>query len=177
MCSFIEELITPSGVVSIAGCIAAFFSCIATCGLYHMACETHAYVKREDEMKYARSVALWIIGQNFSERHFIDVAIINLSECPIYDVYVIGCPYEKGGVRRQAYGAYDQRHMIPPNVNEAKKVFMTAEVLEVPQDLSSVTTTMFFRDINGIEWCRDSHGGLCKCPGYLNLFKNSLDKS
>lgn len=142
-----------------------------------MTCETHAYVKREDELKYARRGALWIIGQTFVDRHVIDVAIINLSECPIYDVYVIGCSYEKGDVRRQMYGAYDQRQMIPPNVNEAKKVFLTTEVLGAPKELSSVTATMFFRDINGIEWCRDSYGGLRKCPGYLNLFKNSLDKS
>ena len=161
------DFITPSVLPSI-------FSCIATFGLWYIAYQTHAYTKREDELKYARSVALWIIGQNFSERHFIDVAIINLSECPIYDVYVIGCSYEKGDVRNQAY---DQRHMIPPNVNEAKKVFLTTEVLGVPNNLSSVTATMFFRDINGIEWCRDSRGRLHKCPGYLNFFKNNLDKS
>ena len=175
MCSFIEELITPSMLVSVGACIAAVCSCIATCGLYHMACKTHAYVKREDEMKHARSVALWIIGQNSPD--FINVAIVNRSECPVYDVYVIGCPYDNDETWKKSYKVYGQRDVISPNVNEANKVYMTVEVLGMPKNLLSVTATMFFRDINGVEWCRDSHGALRKCPGYLNLFTNTLDKS
>lgn len=170
MCSFMGDFITPSVLPSV-------FSCIATFGLWYIAYQTHAYTKREDEMKYARSVALWIIGQDFGNKHVTDLAIINLSESPIYDVYVIGCRYDKGAVKKKSYGVYDQRDVIPPNANDLNKVYMTVEVLEMVKDLSSITATMFFRDINGIEWCRDSHGRLCKCQGYLKFFKNSLDES
>ena len=173
MCSFIGELITPS----ILSCIASVFSCIATFGLCYMAYQTHIYVKHEDEMKYARNVALWIIGQRFANRHFMDAAIINLSECPVYDVYIIGCSYDNDETWRKPYKVYGQRDVISPNVNEANKVYMTVEVLGTPKNLLSVTATMFFRDINGVEWCRDSHGALSKCPGYLNFFTNILDKS
>lgn len=169
MCSY--EPITPSMLSSIGSCIAAFFSCIATCGLWYIAYQTHAYTKREDEMKYARGVALWVISQVSDNKNFINAAIINLSESPIYDIYVIGCPYDKDTVREKSYGVYDQRDVILPNASDLDKVYMTAEELGTPKALSSVTATMFFRDINGIEWCRDSHGRLWKCPGYLKFFK------
>ena len=170
VCSFMGDFITPSVLSSV-------FSCIATCGLCYIAYQTYAYTKREDEMKYARSVALWIIGQDFDNKNFMDVAIINLSESPIYDVYVIGCPYGKDEDRKKSYGGYSQRDVIPPNVNGSNKVYMSVEVLGLQKDLSSVTATMFFRDINEIEWCRDSHGRLHKCPDYQRLFKSGLKES
>ena len=170
MCSFIGEFITPS-------VLSSGFSCIATCGLCYIAYQTYAYTKREDEMKYARSVALWIIGPKFDNKNFMHAAIINLSESPIYDVYVIGCPYGKDEDRKKSYGGYSQRDVIPPNVNGSNKVYMSVEVLGLQKDLSSVTATMFFRDINEIEWCRDSHGRLHKCPDYQRLFKSGLKES
>ena len=140
-----------------------------------MACKTHVYVKHEDEMKYARRVTLRVMGQDFNNRHFVNVAIINLSECPINNIYVIGCSYDKDEAGKKSYGVYGQCDVILPNANELNKVYMTVEVLGILKDLSSVTATMFFRDANGIEWCRDSRDGLYKCPGYIEFFKNCLD--
>ena len=142
-----------------------------------MAYQTHAYVKREDEMKYARRVALWIIEQASDGRYFMDVAIINQSECPIYDIYVIGCPYDKDETGKKSYKGYDQCDVFPPNANGEDKMYMTVEVLGTSKNLASVTASMFFRDVNGTEWCRDSHGRLCKSPGYLKFFGKGSNKS
>ncbi|WP_197018192.1 hypothetical protein [Selenomonas bovis] len=171
MCSLLGNL-TASELSSVGSCIAAFLSSIATAGLLYMAYMTHNYVKKEDEIKYARYTAIWIIGQDFDNGHFVETAIINLSECPIYDVYVVGCQYDKTSFQnRKPYGAYLSRDVIPPNTNDFNKSYAKVEVIGNTKDLPSVTVSIFFRDINGIEWCRDSHGNLCKCPGYVKYFK------
>ena len=177
MCLYLEKL-TAIELSSIGSCDATCFSAIATIGLLYMAYKTHIYVKKEDETQYARKVAVWINGQNFGDGHFIEATIINLSECPIYDVYVVGEQYEKKWFKKsKLYSAYSYREVIAPNLNEANKVFMTVKVLGTPKNLASVTASMFFRDINGTEWCRDSHGRLCKSPGYLKFFGKGSNKS
>lgn len=172
MC-LLGEPLTFSSLSTVGSCIAAICSCFATFGLLYMAYKTYSHQKREDEYFYARKVAIWIIGQEFvSDGNFVDTAIINLSDCPIYDVYVVGCQYDKTFFPcRKPYVTYFFRDVIAPNTNDFNKAYAKTEVIGGTKDLPTVTASMFFRDINGIEWCRDSHGVLFLCPGYINFFK------
>lgn len=61
--------------------------------------------------------------------------------------------------------------MIAPNINEANKTFAKVEVMGKMTNFREVTVSLFFRDVNGVEWCRDSRGGLWECPGYPKRFE------
>ncbi len=169
MC-YITEWFNPSTLSAMS----AFFSCVATFGLFYMSCKTHNYMEKEDEKKYANKVAIWTNCAEFqSNGNFVNTVIINLSESPIYNVYITGCQYMSNEFK-QIKSSDDFTHLdvILTNFNQTKKNFVDVKVIGNRKGIEDLmTVSMFFRDVNNIEWCRDSNGILYKCPNYVKFFE------
>lgn len=156
--------------------IAATFSCIATFGLLFMAYQTHQYVKKEDKLRFAKKIAMSVYPPEFGEYTFVTASIINNSGSTIYDVYLIGCNLEEIHQIKKLRG-FDKRDIILPdenNIIDSMKTSLKAEVLGKSSiSRLSASATLFFRDINGNEWCLDSNGRLTECKKYKKYFSKS----
>lgn len=171
MC-YVMEWLNPS----ILSAVSAFFSCIATFGLLYIAYKTYNFTKKADEIKYASKVAIWTNSVEFqNDSNFVNTVIVNLSESPIYDVYIIGCQYVPNKFKHiKSFEDFEHRDTIYSNFDQSKKTFIDVKVIGDRKSIEGfkdlMTVSIFFRDVNNKEWCRDSNGILYKCPNYGDFF-------